>query len=139
LVKYSSKTAVNTEGILTEIKALNNATSTKRQEDLQELIPRFSIPGYEDPINYTPESHPGTCEWFVRHHGYATWLESRENNLLLATVAPGCGKSVLARFLIKTNLPRYQNDSVIVYFFFKEAPSKQEASERAPNSSYTAH
>ncbi|KAK0761661.1 LOW QUALITY PROTEIN: hypothetical protein N5P37_005643 [Trichoderma harzianum] len=57
-----------------------------------------------------------TCLWFLKHEHYQKWLE-QESGPLLVTADPGCGKSVLAKYLIDHGLPR---SATICYFFFKD-------------------
>lgn len=57
-----------------------------------------------------------TCLWFLRHEHFQKWLE-QDSGPLLVTADPGCGKSVLAKYLIEHALPR---SSTICYFFFKD-------------------
>lgn len=40
-----------------------------------------------------------TCLWFLRHEHFQRWLE-QDSGPLLVTADPGCGKSVLAKYLI---------------------------------------
>lgn len=58
----------------------------------------------------------GTCEWFLNHENFQRWLEE-ESGPLLVSADPGCGKSVLAKYLVDHRLPR---SASIGYFFFKE-------------------
>ncbi|KAK7413536.1 hypothetical protein QQX98_007614 [Neonectria punicea] len=58
----------------------------------------------------------GTCLWLLNHKHFRSWLE-RESGPLLVTADPGCGKSVLAKYLIDRGLPR---STTICYFFFKD-------------------
>ena len=58
----------------------------------------------------------GTCTWFLRHSHFQEWL-SQDSGLLLVSADPGCGKSVLAKYLIDHALPR---SATICYFFFKD-------------------
>ncbi|KLJ13037.1 hypothetical protein EMPG_11994 [Blastomyces silverae] len=58
----------------------------------------------------------GTCEWFLRHNHFREWLK-RESGPLLVSADPGCGKSVLAKYLIDRELPGL---ATICYFFFKD-------------------
>ncbi|EXM13343.1 hypothetical protein FOTG_18201 [Fusarium oxysporum f. sp. vasinfectum 25433] len=57
----------------------------------------------------------GTCMWFLKHDHFQTWL-NQESGPLLVSADPGCGKSVLAKYLIDHGLPR---STTICYFFFK--------------------
>ncbi|KAF2147926.1 hypothetical protein K461DRAFT_283068 [Myriangium duriaei CBS 260.36] len=58
----------------------------------------------------------GTCEWLLQHEHYKEWL-TRPSGPLLISADPGCGKSVLAKYLVDKALPR---SSIILYFFFKD-------------------
>ncbi|EED19184.1 hypothetical protein TSTA_025060 [Talaromyces stipitatus ATCC 10500] len=58
----------------------------------------------------------GTCEWFLNHENFQTWLE-QDSGPLLVSADPGCGKTVLAKYLIDHKLPR---SASICYFFFKD-------------------
>ena len=58
----------------------------------------------------------GTCQWFLTHENFQTWLE-QDSGPLLVSADPGCGKSVLAKYLIDQGLPR---SAAICYFFFKD-------------------
>lgn len=129
LAEYSSQAASNMNDILDEVKKSNKvatraekARAAKRKDDLVGLISRFGNTTYRDQMAFNPKRHPGTCEWFCRHQKYTSWLNSTKNELLLVTAEPGCGKSVLARFLIETELPSRREDAVIGYFFFKDNP-----------------
>jgi hypothetical protein len=58
----------------------------------------------------------GTCLWFLKHDNYREWLE-KDSGPLLVTADCGCGKSVLAKYLIDEGLPR---SASICYYFFKD-------------------
>jgi Cdc6-like AAA superfamily ATPase len=58
----------------------------------------------------------GTCMWFLEHDHFQKWLK-QESGPLLVSADPGCGKSVLAKYLIDHVLPR---SATICYFFFKD-------------------
>ncbi|KAL8402637.1 hypothetical protein RB596_009123 [Gaeumannomyces avenae] len=61
-----------------------------------------------------------TCLWFLNHDSYQSWLTD-ESGPLLVSADPGCGKSVLARYLIDSRLGfRLPSDAAICYFFFKD-------------------
>jgi hypothetical protein len=57
-----------------------------------------------------------TCMWFLEHDNFQKWLK-QESGPLLVSADPGCGKSVLAKYLIDHVLPR---SATICYFFFKD-------------------
>jgi ankyrin repeat protein len=56
----------------------------------------------------------GTCQWFLSQEGYTQWL-AEESGILLVTADPGCGKSVLSKYLID-----HQLQPATIYFFFKD-------------------
>ncbi|KAJ6439188.1 NACHT domain-containing protein [Purpureocillium lavendulum] len=58
----------------------------------------------------------GTCLWFLEHEHFQSWLK-QDSGPLLVSADPGCGKSVLAKYLIDEYLPR---SATICYFFFKD-------------------
>ncbi|KAL8296144.1 hypothetical protein RB600_001571 [Gaeumannomyces tritici] len=61
-----------------------------------------------------------TCLWFLNHDSYQSWLTA-DSGPLLVSADPGCGKSVLARYLIDSRLGfRLPKNAAICYFFFKD-------------------
>jgi hypothetical protein len=59
-----------------------------------------------------------TCLWFLNHEYFQIWLK-QDLGPLLVTADPGCGKSVLAKYLIDHELPQ-SGAETICYFFFKD-------------------
>ncbi|KAJ3488125.1 hypothetical protein NLG97_g6255 [Lecanicillium saksenae] len=57
-----------------------------------------------------------TCIWVLDHPHFQSWLK-QDFGPLLVTADPGCGKSVLAKYLVDDGLPR---EAAICYFFFKD-------------------
>ncbi|RDH21372.1 ankyrin [Aspergillus niger ATCC 13496] len=70
---------------------------------------------YEQYKDQVKERVDGTCMWFLDHPNFQTWLKE-ESGPLLVSADPGCGKSVLAKYLVDHALPR---SATICYFFFK--------------------
>ncbi|KAJ4152838.1 hypothetical protein LMH87_009358 [Akanthomyces muscarius] len=68
---------------------------------------------YKDRVKERVED---TCLWFHRHEHFQKWLK-QDSGPLLVSADPGCGKSVLAKYLIDHVLPR---SATICYFFFKD-------------------
>lgn len=62
-----------------------------------------------------------TCLWFLQHDYFQSWLQE-ESGPLLVTADPGCGKSVLAKYLVDHYLPNHPlcQSTTICYFFFKD-------------------
>ncbi|KAM0344763.1 hypothetical protein ACHAPU_007136 [Fusarium lateritium] len=68
---------------------------------------------YKDRVEQRVED---TCMWFLKHSHFQEWLK-QDSGPLLVTADPGCGKSVLAKYLIDHGLPP---STTICYFFFKD-------------------
>lgn len=66
-----------------------------------------------------PMRTPGTCEWFAGHQLFRDWLEGSDSRPLWVSADPGCGKSVLARYLVDDVLPSTETRTTC-YFFFKD-------------------
>ncbi|KAG9196777.1 hypothetical protein G6514_004687, partial [Epicoccum nigrum] len=58
----------------------------------------------------------GTCEWFLQHAYFQGWLQ-QVSGPLLVSADPGCGKSVLAKYLVNHVLAE---SATVCYFFFKD-------------------
>ncbi|KAH8723883.1 ankyrin repeat-containing domain protein [Phaeosphaeriaceae sp. PMI808] len=74
---------------------------------------------YRDRKDRNPDRVPGTCDWFVSHELFQDWKESKSSRMLWVSADPGCGKSVLAKYLVNSVLPTTESRTVC-YFFFKD-------------------
>ncbi|KAK1775475.1 ankyrin repeat-containing domain protein [Copromyces sp. CBS 386.78] len=72
---------------------------------------------YETTKDRVEDHVEGTCHWVVRQPSFCQWME-QDSGPLLITADPGCGKSVLTKYLVDHHLPR--KSATICYFFFKE-------------------
>lgn len=80
---------------------------------------RFKVSDYEGQKNNNPDRVRGTCEWFLKHDRYRCWRNSPIDDLLWVSADPGCGKSVLSKFLVEHELKSNESLSTC-YFFFKD-------------------
>lgn len=75
-------------------------------------------------MNRNPPRVPGTCEWLLQHEKYLNWIAAESGSeLLWVSADPGCGKSVLAKFLVshlRVPVSGYERPRVVVHFFFKD-------------------
>ncbi|KAH8698697.1 ankyrin repeat-containing domain protein [Talaromyces proteolyticus] len=79
-----------------------------------------------------PKRVTGTCEWFLEHPKYTHWVENKNSDLLWVSADAGCGKSVLASFLIDhLSSGIKKEDTTLCYFFFKDDNSEQRTSAAA--------
>ncbi|CAH0039831.1 unnamed protein product [Clonostachys rhizophaga] len=98
----------------------NQETSKEREKHECHQIFRLTTSGkdttyewYKDRIEKRVE---GTCSWFLRHSNFKSW-QQQESGPLLVSADPGCGKSVLAKYLVDEVLP---GSATTCYFFFKD-------------------
>ncbi|KAI9038129.1 Ankyrin repeat protein [Aspergillus affinis] len=69
------------------------------------LFQRLYTCPYKDRKDINNKRVPGTCEWFTSHPQFTRWNESVNSELLWVSAEPGCGKSVLTRYLADEYLP----------------------------------
>lgn len=87
---------------------------------------------YESHKNRNPKPTAGTCRWILEHEKYKHWEDCLDSNLLWISADPGCGKSVLATFLVD-ELPNRPTKGAenLCYFFFKNDSDEQKSSTYA--------
>ncbi|KAK4225762.1 ankyrin repeat domain-containing protein 50 [Podospora fimiseda] len=72
---------------------------------------------YRERKDRNPLRIQGTCQWFLCHRTFQSWTEGHDK-ILWVSADPGCGKSVLARYLVDDVLPTAASRTTC-YFFFK--------------------
>ncbi|KAK3319607.1 hypothetical protein B0T19DRAFT_362247, partial [Cercophora scortea] len=90
------------------------ASLTPDEEKCLRLLRVSDYKFYKDRIK---ERVQGTCLWCLDNQKYQEWLGSA-SGVLLVSADPGCGKSVLAKYLVEEGLPE---SATVCYFFFKDA------------------
>jgi hypothetical protein len=93
-------------------------------ETQQACLRSFYHKNYDEYMNLNPTQVIGTCEWILKHEKYLNWIADESGSgLLWVSAHPGCGKSVLAKFLL-THLraPVHGDDRPrnVEHFFFKD-------------------
>ncbi|EUC49823.1 hypothetical protein COCMIDRAFT_58711, partial [Bipolaris oryzae ATCC 44560] len=71
---------------------------------------------YEWYKNRVEDRVEGTCNWFLGNPHFQKWLKHVAGPLLVSA-DPGCGKSVLAKYLVDHVL---RDSATVCYFFFKD-------------------
>ncbi|KAK2595214.1 hypothetical protein QQS21_007067 [Conoideocrella luteorostrata] len=84
---------------------------------------------YKHRKNRNPDRIEGTCDWFVGHSAFKEWRASKSSCMLWVSANPGCGKSVLAKYLADSILPAA--NSTTCYFFFKDDFEDQRSAKSA--------
>ncbi|KAF6824090.1 ankyrin repeat protein [Colletotrichum plurivorum] len=104
----------------------------KLSKDEQDCLKLLSSAGggYESQRLSVEKPVKGTCQWFIRHKAFISWLEEASSTLLWVTANPGCGKTVLSGFLIDV-LSKPPIDSTVCHFFFKAGEEGRRHSHQA--------
>lgn len=86
----------------------------------------YHLDQVDDPV-------PGTCEWVASHETLRKWTSLQNSALLWITAEAGCGKSVMAKYLVDhlALLRRFQQTAHICYFFFREGLQDQDNTSAA--------
>jgi ankyrin repeat protein len=85
---------------------------------------------YRDRKERNPDRVPGTCEWFVTHERFRQWRDGESAAMLWVSADPGSGKSVLAKYLVDSELPTTESRTTC-YFFFKDDFEDQRSAKDA--------
>jgi ankyrin repeat protein len=83
------------------------------------VLKKLNVSRYREQKDRNSERIPGTCEWFVSHPLFQSWEKSTTSQMLWVSAYPGCGKSVLAKYLADSVLTSHGSRTV-GYFFFKD-------------------
>ncbi|KAI3550592.1 ankyrin repeat protein [Colletotrichum filicis] len=89
---------------------------------------------YEDQLHQIDDRIPNTCEWIMSHEIWRQWDSAAGPSLLWITGDAGCGKSVIAKFLIEHFEERNSSSRFhahVCYFFFKEGLDDQDNASSA--------
>ena len=87
-----------------------------RKRDLH-VLRMLKTSDYEGAKSSTTRRVSGTCEWFVENLHYKRWFQTTTKGLLWYSTDPGCGKTVLARYLVDEV---YRAKPLALYFFFEQ-------------------
>ncbi|KAI1278295.1 hypothetical protein F5Y07DRAFT_406966 [Xylaria sp. FL0933] len=107
----------------------SHSVETEKAKVRADILQRLHTSPYEDRKNRNPRRAYGTCEWFTAHHLFQDWRRN-PSSLLWVSADPGCGKSVLAKYLVDEILP-LSASRITCYFFFKDDFDDQKALEGA--------
>src|SRR5205807_7291185 len=111
----------NTYGSFNTNYIIHGGTSSSMSH--AEILQCLYTSRYEDQRRRVREPVEGTCSWVTEHPKYKDWLEKKTSGLLWLSADPGCGKSVIASFLVE-QLQR-RPGAIVCYFFFKDDSDEQ--------------
>ncbi|KAF3195009.1 hypothetical protein TWF106_005914, partial [Orbilia oligospora] len=116
------------QGTINNYGTINNVhgqyLTEKLDEKKIEILQKLNKLPYGERKNRNPDRTPRTCEWVITHELFKDWQESESSRMLWISADPGCGKSVLAKYLIDHILTTTQTRTTC-YFFFKDNPEDQ--------------
>lgn len=69
----------------------------------------------------------GTCHWITNHHEYSSWRNYQGPGLLWISGNPGCGKSVLSRFLIDQISSEAEHETLAFFYFDDKTHNRKTA------------
>jgi len=95
------------------------AKLSARDEKAKKLLQTLYTCPYRDRKEKISERVPGTCEWFTEHSRFKNWDENQRSSLLWVSADPGCGKSVLVKYLVD-HILLSTSKRTTCYFFFKD-------------------
>ncbi|KAH7141570.1 hypothetical protein B0J13DRAFT_557045 [Dactylonectria estremocensis] len=109
---------------------INIVQSNEDDKTRNDILQTLHTSPYLDRKNRNPDRVPGTCEWFVHHDHFQQWQESESSSMLWVSANPGCGKSVLAKYLVDSEL-QTTTSRTTCYFFFKDDFEDQRSAKSA--------
>ncbi|KAJ3491090.1 hypothetical protein NLG97_g5654 [Lecanicillium saksenae] len=115
------------------VDAIKDENQNKREREYMQNLKK-GAGNYLEGMEFNKDPVKGTCEWFYQDEDFSSWLTSEDSGVFWVTAGPGCGKSVLARSLIKNGHLKStttmvsigldtrieQRQDTICYFFFKD-------------------
>ncbi|UKZ56001.1 hypothetical protein TrVGV298_009825 [Trichoderma virens] len=94
-----------------------------------EILQALKTSPYAQRKDRNPDRVTGTCEWFMSHIDFHNWRDSRSSSMLWVSANPGCGKSVLAKYLVDEL--KTMDQRTTCYFFFKDDFEDQRSARSA--------
>ncbi|PIG79045.1 ankyrin repeat-containing protein [Aspergillus arachidicola] len=104
-------------GTVNMIQNIRNEPSLESRG--MDVLKRLNVSKYRDQKDRNPVRIPGTCVWFTTHPIFEAWQETRTSRMLWVSANPGCGKSVLAKYLADS-VVTCRAGRTVGYFFFRD-------------------
>jgi hypothetical protein len=92
------------------------------ESDVLSTLDKSSVLYYKENL---PRPVDGTCSWIVEDAVFLSWLSGQQSSLLWITGHAGCGKSMLAAFIVDYLKSRCRAPETVCYFFVVEHIDKQ--------------
>ncbi|KAK1775474.1 putative ankyrin repeat protein [Copromyces sp. CBS 386.78] len=119
-----NKSSMGLQSIIRDVaEDIHKLVTEKEKECLQlfRLTKNSKDVTYEWYKSRVEDRVANTCKWVLQHQNFQTWLAA-ESGPLLISADPGCGKSVLSKYLVDGFFPEAPSTSsaAVCYFFFKD-------------------
>ncbi|EGY21427.1 NACHT and WD domain-containing protein [Verticillium dahliae VdLs.17] len=102
------------------------ASKTLSKHETESFLQTINVSDYAGHKSRNAPPVQGTCTWIFDHPKYLSWIESPDPGLLWVSADPGCGKSVLASFLVNQLQASADLANInVCYFFFKSDSLEQ--------------
>lgn len=115
---------------ITSMAQTSSTAPVLSREEAQRLLRTLHKSDYESDRHRIPSWTPNSCDWFLQEPSYQSWKKEQKSSFLWLSGPQGCGKSVLASFLIEELGGEDSQKSLpgtVCYFFFS-ANSKENKS-----------
>lgn len=88
---------------------------------------------YEHHLGQIDDPIPGTCKWVLSHEKWQQWQSCLGSSLLWITSNAGCGKSIMAKFLVNYFRAHREANTALNfgYFFFMDGIAGQDNASAA--------
>jgi hypothetical protein len=100
-------------------KSRETQLTIAEQKAMQKCMTTLRTTGYEDAKMQIQDRVAGTCDWFLQHPQYKKWVADQPTATMWLTAYPGCGKSVLSKYLVDEFVDIAGEETSVCYFFFK--------------------
>ncbi|CAG7918233.1 unnamed protein product [Penicillium olsonii] len=100
-------------------------TASQRFEKVKILLKTLNLCPYRDRKDRVDDRVLETCEWFTGHSLFQKWDQNDGSRLLWVSADPGCGKSVLSKYLVDEVLPSARKRKICYFFFRDDYPDQR--------------
>ncbi|KAK0731910.1 hypothetical protein B0H67DRAFT_90175 [Lasiosphaeris hirsuta] len=126
ICRFSHLSEPRFQPIAARLRFFVKAAMRQNSSLIPSLMQSLETSNYKAQRSLNPDPVKGTCTWILDHPKYQSWLEATGPPLLWISADPGCGKSVLASFIIDTFASMSKTTGLnVCYFFFKSDNTEQ--------------
>lgn len=99
--------------------------TSDRNEKVKKFFKLIYTCPYRDRKDRNDNHVLGTCEWFTSHTLFQHWDQNDDSSILWVSADPGCGKSVLSKYLIDEVLPSIRKRTICYFLFRDDYPDQK--------------